>query len=330
MAGSVCEPLLQVQDVYKEFPLPGKQVLHAVNGVSLRLDAGECLAVVGESGCGKSTLARMIARVETVTRGTICFQGTPIETLGGEALRQLRKSVQIIFQDPAGAFSPRMKIGSFLREPFVNYHILPRRDIGERIRSLLNSVDLPEDFADRYPHQLSGGELQRVAIARAMSLHPALLICDEPTSALDVSIQQHIVALLSHLRREYSVSMLFISHDLALINRFSDRVAVMYLGHIVESLPGADLVAAAKHPYTGALLQAIFHLEKDRRKAIRVPDGEPPDPIDLPVGCPFCPRCPVSEQRCREEAPPLREIAPGHTAACHLVGQITSPPGAGL
>ena len=312
----VREPLLQVEDVYKEFLLPDKRVLHAVNGVSLRLDAGECLAVVGESGCGKSTLARMIARAETVTKGSVRFGGEPIERLGGEPLRQLRRKMQIIFQDPAGAFSPRMKIGVFLREPFVNYHILPRKEADDRARDLLKSVGLPEDFAGRYPHQLSGGELQRVAIVRAMALHPSLLICDEPTSALDVTIQRHIVALLSAMRREYGVSLLFISHDLALVSSFSERVVVMYLGRVVESLPGARLNGEATHPYTKALLQSVFTMEKDRRDPIRIPDGEAPDPIDMPAGCPFCPRCPVSEQRCREETPPLREIAPGHMTAC--------------
>ncbi|MCL2122336.1 MAG: ABC transporter ATP-binding protein [Clostridiales bacterium] len=312
-------PLLQVQEVYKEFPLPGKQVLHAVNGVNLNINAGECLAVVGESGCGKSTLARMIARVEPLTKGKVCFQGKAIETLQGEALRQLRKQMQMIFQNPAGAFSPRMKIGAFLREPFVNHKILSRKDASDKARQLLLSVGLPEEYANRYPHQLSGGELQRVAIVRAMALQPLLLICDEPTSALDVSIQQRIIALLDHMRQEYEVSLLFISHDLALVNHFSERIVVMYLGFIVESMPSVQLGREAKHPYTRALLQAVFQQGKDRREKIHVLDGEPPNPIDLSPGCPFQQRCPHPQKQCKEVMPLLREIAPGHLTACHLV-----------
>ena len=313
------EPLLQVQNVYKEYPLPGKRVLHAVNGVSLNIGAGECLAVVGESGCGKSTLARMITRVEPVTKGRVCFQGIAIETLRGEALRQLRKQMQMIFQNPSAAFSPRMKIGSYLREPFINHHLLSRKDAGDKTRQLLRSVGLPEDYVNRYPHQLSGGELQRVAIIRAMALQPLLLICDEPTSSLDVSIQQRIIALLDHMRQEYSVSILFISHDLALVNHFSERIVVMYLGFIVESMPSVRLGREAKHPYTRALLQAVFQQGKNRNEKIHVLDGEPPNPIDLSPGCPFRPRCPHPQEQCREIMPLLREIAPGHQAACHVV-----------
>ena len=315
------ETLLQIQDIHKRFELPGKKILYAVNGVNLELRTGECLAIVGESGCGKSTLARMIARVEPITRGTVRFEGKSIESLRGEPLRQLRRKMQIIFQEPSLAFSPRMRIGEFLREPFVNYHIHAKKEANEKARQLLYSVELPEEFMRRYPHQLSGGELQRVAIARAMALNPMLLICDEPTSALDVSIQQRIIALLGSMRREYGVSMLFISHDLALVSSFSERIAVMYLGYILESMPAKQLNFEARHPYTQALLQSIFYMGKERGEEIHELEGEPPNPIELPLGCPFSQRCPVADEYCCQNAPQLLEVAPGHLVACHKYGR---------
>ena len=310
-------PLLQVQEVHKRFILPGKRVLRAVNGVSLALGAGECLAVVGESGCGKSTLARMIALIEPASAGAIRFAGDPIESLRGEPLRQLRRKIQIIFQDPSSSFSPRMRIGAYLCEPYINYERLPKKEAEGEARRLLASVGLPEDFVSRYPHQLSGGEQQRVVIARAMALNPLLLICDEPTSALDVSIQKHIMALLDRIRRTHEVSMLFISHDLTLVSGFSERIVVMYLGYILESLPGAGLGEHAAHPYTRALLQSVFHMDKKQNEEIAALEGEPTDPMDLPPGCPFCPRCDQAGDRCLQEMPPLREVAPGHKIACH-------------
>ena len=316
---SVNKPLLQVRDVYRDYILPGKQVLKAVNGVSLDLDEGECLAVVGESGCGKSTLVRMIARIDPVTKGSILFAGEAVDNLQGEPLRRLRMRMQVIFQDPSTVFSPRMKIGGFLCEPFINYNILNKKEAMVKARSVLESVELPSDYISRFPHQLSGGELQRVAIARAMSIDPLLLICDEPTSALDVSIQSHIVGLLDHMRREYGVAMLFISHDLALVSNISDRVAVMYLGYILESLPSDRLVREARHPYTMALLQAVFHVDKERGERIAEIEGIPPSSVQLPPGCPYCWNCPSARDLCRQAIPPLREIAPGHMIACHTL-----------
>jgi peptide/nickel transport system ATP-binding protein len=259
----------------------------------------------------------MIARIEPVTEGAIRFAGEPIESLWGEPLRQLRRRMQIIVQDPSASFSPRMKIGEFLREPFVNFEGLPKKDALDKAAALLASVDLPAGFMDRYPHQLSGGEQQRVAIARAMALRPLLLVCDEPTSALDVSIQKRIIALLDDTRRSHGIAMLFISHDLALVSNFSERIVVMYLGYILESLSGARLGRDALHPYTKALLQSVFQIGETRGREISVPEGEPPDPAALPAGCPFCPRCPQAGERCRTENPSLREIAPGHHIACH-------------
>ena len=313
------EFLLQVQDVYKAFILPGKQALKAVNGVNLDLRPGERLSLVGESGCGKSTLARMIAGIEPASKGSIRFAGEPIDSFHGEALRQYRRKVQIIFQDPSAVFSPRMRIGAFLCEPFLNFGILSKNEALAKACQLLESVELPEDFLRRYPHQLSGGELQRVAIARAMGVGPLLLICDEPTSALDVSIQKSIIALLEQMCQNYRVSMLFISHDLALVNHFSDRVAVMYLGSILEILPGAHIQREAKHPYTRALLQSSFQIGKERTENTIDPNSEPPSPLRLPAGCPYCANCGISVELCRQTLPPLREISPGHSVACHLL-----------
>ena len=261
----------------------------------------------------------MLARVDPLTKGTISFMDEDIGTLRGDPLRQLRRKIQLIFQNPYGAFNPRMKIGAFLREPFINYHIISRKEMTEKTELLLESVGLSGDLASRYPHQLSGGELQRVAIARAMSLNPLLLICDEPTSALDVSIQRHITDLLQQIRLRSGVSMIFISHDLALIGNICEHVAVMYSGQIVESLPGAHLYRDARHPYTRLLLQSIIRLEEKLDEVIMIPGGESPNHIDLPQGCPFRPRCPVSVTQCKQNKPPMREISPGHCVACYAV-----------
>jgi len=312
------QPLLKVTDVHKRFNLPGNQILRAVNGVSLELSAGECLAIVGESGCGKSTLTRLIARVEPVSEGDIYFAGESVKGLRGEQLRALRRKMQIIFQDPISEFSPRMKIGEFLREPFLNYGIFSKKDAAEKALSLLESVDLSGDFIDRYPHQLSGGELQRVAIARATALDPLLLICDEPTSALDVSIQERIIDLLGDLRISSDIAMLFISHDLTLVSQFSDRIAVMYLGYILEQFPSRAL-SGARHPYTKALYQSTFRIDGERGNEIEALGGETPSAIELPAGCPFYLRCPVSDDVCNQSLPPLRELAPGRLVRCFQV-----------
>jgi oligopeptide/dipeptide ABC transporter ATP-binding protein len=309
--------LLRLDNVYKHFHLPGNQILWAVNGVSFKLNAGECLAVVGESGCGKSTLARMIARVEPISEGTIYFDKESINLFRGRELRALRRKMQIIFQDPISVFSPRMKIGEFLREPFINYGILSKKGAREKAREILEDVGLSADYLERFPHQLSGGELQRVAITRAMALNPLLLICDEPTSALDVSIQKRIIDLLYNLRLDSGVAMLFISHDLAVVNHFSDRIMVMYLGYVMEEMPSSHLSSVARHPYTKALLQAAFSITKERDKMIVPLSGETPSAINLPPGCPFRQRCTAAKELCSQDIPPLREVGPGHFVACH-------------
>jgi oligopeptide/dipeptide ABC transporter ATP-binding protein len=310
--------ILRVESVSKRFLLPGNRALRAVNEVSLELYPRECLSIVGESGCGKSTLAKMITMVTPVSDGKIFFQGIPIEHSKGEALRQIRRKMQIIFQDPMSAFSPRMRIGDFLCEPFINYRIMGKRDAIQHARALLSSVELPVSFIGRYPHQLSGGELQRVAIARAMALNPLVLVCDEPTSALDVSIQEQIIGLLDGLRREHGVSILFISHDLALVHNFSDRVMVMYLGHVLEIMKSSELADKAAHPYTRALLRATLGLDKNRDVKIETLKGDPPSPVDLPPGCPFSSRCSIAGDICHYELPPLLRQEEGHCVACHM------------
>ena len=313
-------PLLRLENVYKRYSLPGSRTLRAVNGVDLEIRAGECLSIVGESGSGKSTLVRMAARVEPVTEGRILFSGEPVEHLQGAGLRGLRRKIQVIFQDPISVFSPRMKIGEFLREPLVNYGIVSRKEAGKAAVYLLETVGLDSGYIGRYPHELSGGELQRVAIVRAMAVDPLLLICDEPTSALDVTIQERVIELLNKLRRDSGAAMMFISHDLALVSGFSDRIAVMFLGYLVESFPGASLGQGAKHPYTQALLRSVFTIGQDRGDEIEVLRGETPSPTEPIAGCPFASRCPYSGELCEKEKPPLREVGPGHYAACFFIG----------
>jgi len=311
-------PLLALSDVHKHYYLPKKQVLRAVNGVSLELSAGECLAVVGESGCGKSTLARMVAGVEPATTGEILFEGRSVKGLKGESLRELRRKTQMIFQDPISIFSPRMRIGEFLREPYLNYRIASKKEAAEKALFLLESVELSGDFLSRYPHELSGGELQRVAIARALALSPPLLICDEPTSALDVSIQERIVGLLEAYLRRRDIAMLFISHDLALVSHFCDRILVMYLGYVMEEFPRAMLNGGTRHPYTKGLIDSVFSVDMEQGKEIEGISGETPSAIDLPPGCPYGPRCPQASAVCGQDVPVLKEVAPGHKVACVL------------
>lgn len=310
------QSVLSLEQVFKGFPsgTAGRD-LQAVRGVSLQIKAGEVLAVVGESGCGKSTLARMAAGILPVSGGSVRLLGRDITALSQKEWKECRKQVQMVFQDPSGVIGPRMKIGAFLREPFVNFSLCPRSEIQGQVKELLQKVELDESFLNKYPHQLSGGELQRVAIARALAVHPALLICDEPTSALDVAIQSQIIGLLDKLRKQENVAILFISHDLALVQQFADRILVMYLGSVVEELPAKEL-GHAIHPYTRALIGSVFRL--DSREEIRPLEGDPPSPLELTAGCPFYGRCPVRMSRCQDTAPVFFKRANGHFAACLL------------
>ena len=309
-------PLLMIEGVSKEFTVDKKKTLKAVSEISLSLARGEQVAIVGESGCGKSTLAKLVACMEKVSSGRITFDGDDITGLKGAKLKAYRRQVQMIFQDPSGVFSPRMRVGTFLMEPWINFEHLNRQQAKEKAIESLERVSLSEEYFKKYPHQLSGGELQRVAIARAISLKPKLLICDEATSALDVSIQRSILELLNEYHEETGFSNLLSSHDLALAEDFCDRVAVMYLGRIVEVLEAKALRKNAKHPYTKALLDSVFSIHDPKDKKINVLKGEPPSPIDLPEGCAFRDRCDCRSGQCAETSPELKDLEGVHQVAC--------------
>ena len=309
-------PLLRIEDVSKEFMIDKNSTLKAVSNVSLDIARGEQVAVVGESGCGKSTLAKLVACMEQATDGKIIFDNNDITKIKRKDLKAYRRQVQMIFQDPSGVFSPRMRIGSFLMEPWINFERLSREDAKQKAIESLERVSLSEEYFKKYPHQLSGGELQRVAIARAISLKPKLLICDEATSALDVSIQRSILDLLSDIHKETGFSNLLISHDLALAEDFCDRVVVMYLGRVVEIVEANELRKNARHPYTKALLDSVFSIHDAKDKKINILKGEPPSPINLPEGCAFKERCDCCGTYCSECVPDLKDVDSIHKVAC--------------
>lgn len=311
------ERVLQARGLTKKFPAPDGRVLTACNGIDLDIYAGQTVGIVGESGCGKSTLARVLTRMETSDAGTVTMHGQDILSLKGEALRQSRRRMQMVFQDPLASFNPKMRVRDILTEPMMNFGLLQKRERRAKAAELLCMVGLPETFMDRYPHNMSGGQRQRIGIARALSLEPEILICDEATSALDVSIQAAIIKLLVRLQKEKQIGILFICHDIALIQAFAHQIAVMYLGHIVELLPGEAVAGGALHPYTQALLGALFSIHMDPGRPVACIRGEIPSPLDLPEGCPFQNRCPYCAERCRVEKPRLTERGQGHFAACH-------------
>jgi peptide/nickel transport system ATP-binding protein len=313
-------PLLEVTGLVKHFPLPrasafaAREVVHAVNGVSLHLMRGESLGLVGESGCGKSTLARLLTRLHSPSAGTIRFEGQDITTLGGEALRGLRPRLQMVFQDPYASLNPRMRVGEILAEPLrVHGHAAPET----RVAALLGMVGLNAAWIQRFPHEFSGGQRQRISIARALALEPSLIVADEPVSALDVNVQAQVLNLMLDLRRQFGLAFLFIAHDLAVVRAFCDRVAVMYLGLLVEEAPAAELFAHPAHPYTVALLSAVPEPGQQRI----VLGGEPPSSLRLPQGCAFRARCPVALPICKQP-PPVVEITPGHRVLCHAPGSL--------
>src|SRR5262245_35302018 len=317
-------PLLGVHRLVKQFDVGGawlarrRHVIHAVDGISFTLEPGETLGLVGESGCGKSTTGRLLLRLLEPSAGQISFEGRDLLALSARDLWTTRQRMQIVFQDPFGSLNPRMRAGGIIGEPLAIYQQADAQGQRRRVTELLEVVGLDPGLADRYPHELSGGQRQRIGIAAALALHPSLIVADEPVSALDVSVQAQVLNLLMDLRRRFGLTYLFISHDLHVVLHMSDRVAVMYLGELVE-IGGRDAVhREPKHPYTRGLLAAAPVPDPTLRRERILPKGEVASPLAVPAGCRFHPRCPVAFDRCRVERPALRVVGPGHTAACHL------------
>ncbi len=320
-------PLLDVDGLKVYYTVTGegwlirqRHVLHAVDDVSFQIAEGETLGLVGESGCGKSTTGRTILFLERPTEGTVRFQGQDLGALEPEELRALRRRMQIVFQDPIASLNPRMTIGQIISEPLSVHHLAEGKARRDRIAELLSMVELNPEFVQRYPHEFSGGQRQRIGIARAIAVEPSFIVLDEPVSALDVSIQAQVLALLSNLQRRLNLSYLFIAHDLAVVGQMSDRVAVMYLGKIVELATRDDLYQRPHHPYTQALFSAVPIPDpaEARRRQRLVPGGEVPSPINPPAGCRFHPRCPLAQDICRVDEPVLRDVGSGHRVACHF------------
>ena len=321
-------PLLEIEDLRTYFPVRGGVFLRAraqckaVDGVSLAIWPGETVGLVGESGCGKSTLGKSVVRLVKPTGGRILFEGTDLATLGIKKLKPFRRQIQMIFQDPADSLNSRHTVGSMLEEPFVIHGIGDEASRRQSALELLKIVGLQPSAIDRFPFEFSGGQRQRIGIARAIALNPKLIICDEPVSALDASIQSQVLNLLLDLQQRLNLSYLFIAHDLAVVKHVSDRIAIMYLGHVVESGDGEEVHHHPRHPYTRALISAIPQPVPRRQRYRQVLTGEVPSPINPPPGCPFQTRCPHAQPVCREQLPSLREVAgsgrDAHAVACHF------------
>lgn len=310
--------ILEAKHITRRFPASGGRQLTACNDVSLKFYRGKTLGLIGESGCGKSTFMRFLVCLDKPNEGQILFKGKDLTKLKGEELRQTRQFIQMVFQDPGSSFNPKMKVRDIICEPLLNFGRIKASEKDTVARRYLEMVELPGDFADRFPHNMSGGQRQRIAIARAIALEPELIVMDEATCALDVSVQKTIIELVCKLQKEKNIAIAFIAHDLGLIQSFAHQIAVMYLGNIVEILPGEN-VEKAKHPYTQALLGAIFDMKMDFSKKIESIDSEIPSPLDVPTGCPFQTRCEHCMEICRKERPVLKTIGEGHEVACHLI-----------
>lgn len=314
------KPLLKLSNLSKEFDLGKGKKLRALQNINLEVRKGETLGIVGESGCGKSTLGRTIMRLYEPTSGQILFKGDDITHLKGPEMKPLRRHLQMIFQDPFASLNPRLTVAEIISEALEIHNLFPPEKRRARILELLQTVGLLEHHYHRYPHEFSGGQRQRIGIARALAVQPELVVCDEPVSALDVSIQAQIINLLQDLQEKYHLTYLFIAHDLAVVRHISDRIAVMYLGHIVELAPSEELYKNPLHPYTKSLLSAIPlpdpELERQRERIVL--KGDPPSPMKVTQGCPFASRCPMAFEKCHQHKPELKEISPGHITACHL------------
>lgn len=314
------EVLLEAKNICKSFTVPSKEnpgrKLVAVNGVSLKVFKGETLGIVGESGCGKSTFVKCLVNLEPATEGSFLFQGQDLCLLKGEELRQSRRHIQMVFQDPMGAFNPRMTVEEIVCEPLRNFGLLKRKDKRGKAYELLNMVDLPPSYATRRPQHMSGGQRQRVGIARALALNPKIIVCDEATSALDVSVQSKIIELLTRLQRQQRLTLIFICHDLALVQSLCHQVAIMYLGNIVE-IVGNGQIKNAVHPYSHGLLKSIFPIQKAKEFVIHNLSGEAPSSLDAPLGCSFHTRCEHATAFCHTNKPSLTPITDDHQVACH-------------
>jgi oligopeptide/dipeptide ABC transporter ATP-binding protein len=324
VAPTVAPPILEVRNLKKHFPirkgLLSRSVgaVRAVDGVSFHVGPGETLGLVGESGCGKSTVGRLILRLIDPTEGEISLSGRRIDQLSQAEMRPERRQLQVVFQDPFSSLNPRMRAVDLVAEPLHNFETLSKDEMHARVADLFTKVGLRADQLTRFPHEFSGGQRQRLVIARALALNPKLIVCDEPVSALDVSVQAQVINLLEDLQKELGLSYLFIAHDLAVVEHISHRVAVMYLGRIVELANKADLYARPQHPYTEALLSAVPVPDPTVKSQRIILTGDVPSPVNPPTGCHFHTRCQYAQARCKVEVPALKEVAPGHFASCHL------------
>lgn len=314
--------LLEVHNLVKHFPVRGGVLnrvvakVHAVNGVSFKIEAGEILGVVGESGCGKSTLGKLIVRLHPPTSGDVAINGQWIRALSHAEMRPVRSKMQMIFQDPNSSLNPRMTIAASLREVIRFHKIVPAEKTDDYIVEMLEKVGMRPDTRNKYPHEFSGGQKQRIGIARALCVNPDFIVADEPVSALDVSIQAQVLNLMMDLKKEFNLTLMFVSHDLKVVNHFCDRMLVMYLGYVVEEMDCANVESESLHPYTKSLLGANPPNDPTERKELTVLEGEVPSPYNPPPGCPFVTRCPVVQDQCHREMPPLVEIKPRHKVAC--------------